>query len=114
MDAIRYENLVQYLRDSKYPTGANKQEKSVLRRAAKNFTFDAESNRLFYLDKGKTCSTFRRMVIKEDEKLRIFQECHSSAFAGHAGRDNTIQKVKDRYYWPQYYNDVVEMVRVVF
>lgn len=56
-----------------------------------------------------------RLVIKGEEKLRVFQECHSFGgdFGGHTGRDNTTQKIKDRYYWPQYYNDTVEMVRKV-
>ena len=40
-----------------------------------------------------------RLVIKEEEKLRVFQACHSSDFGGYAGRDNTIQKIKDRYNW---------------
>ena len=48
-----------------------------------------------------------RLVIKKEEKLRVFQACHSSDF----GRDNTIQKIKDRYNWSQYYKDTVKMVR---
>ena len=109
MDPTKYANIVQYLRDGKYPTDSNKQDKLVLRRCSKNFTFNVESDMLF--DKRQNGSTLMRLVIKEDEKLRVFQECHSSGFAFHAGRDNTIQKIKDRYYWPQYYNDTVEMVR---
>ena len=111
MDPTKYENIVQYKRNGKYPMSANKQEKSVLRRCAKNFTFNTESNSLFYIDKGQNGSTFLRLVIKEEEKLRVFHKCHGSGFGGHAGCDNTIQKIKDRYYWPQYYNDTVEMVR---
>ena len=45
------------------------------------------------MDEGRGAELpFKRMIIKEEEKLRNFQECHSSGFAGHAGRDNTIQK----------------------
>ena len=58
---------------------------------------------------GKHC--MKRLVIKEDEKSRVFEECHSADFSGHAGRDNTIRKIKQRYYWPDYYKDTVEMVR---
>ena len=72
---------------------SSKQEKSVLRRFTKNFTFNAESTNLFYFNKGQNGSTFMRLVIKEEEKLRVFQECHSSDFGGYAGRDNTIQKI---------------------
>lgn len=38
------------------------------------------------------------------------KNCHSSSFAGHAGRDNTIEKIKDRFYWSDYYKETVEMV----
>ena len=46
MDSMKYEDIVRYLRDGEYPTGSSKQEKSVLRRSAKNFT--AESSNLFH------------------------------------------------------------------
>ena len=99
MDATKYSNLVHYLRDKEYPEGASKPEKGVLRRLAKQFTL-----------RGSDGSTFKRMVIQEQEKARVFEECHSSPFASHAGRDNTIQKIKEGYYWPSYYKDTVEMV----
>ena len=110
MDPRRYGNIIQYLRAKEYPAGASKAEKSVLRRFAKKFEFDEKAQVLFYIDQGNNGAPFKRMVIQEDEKLRVFHECHSSSFAGHAGRDNTIQKIKDRYYWPDYYKDTVEMV----
>ena len=78
MDATKYENLARYLRENEYPAGASKQEKFVLRRYARKFAFDDDSSRLFYLDKGQDWAPFKRMVIKEEEKMRIFQECHSS------------------------------------
>ena len=85
--------------------------KQTRKRCTKNYNLNAESSNFSYIDKGQNGPTFVRLVIKEEEKLRVFQECHSSDFGGHAGRDNTIQKIKDRYYWPPYYNDTVEMVR---
>ena len=97
---------------SEYPTGSSKQEKSVLRRCTKNFTFNVESPNLFYLDKGQMGRHSCVWLLKK-RKIWVFQECHGSDFGGHAGRDNTIQKIKDRYYWPQYYNDTVEMVRKI-
>ena len=114
MDSTNFGNIVQYWREKKYPEGSSKQEKSVLRRFAKKFAFDAESNALFYVDTRQDGSTFKRMVIKDEEKLWVFQECHSSSFAGHVGRDNTIQKIKDHYYWPDYSKDTIEMVSKIW
>ena len=85
----------------------------MLRRLSKQFTFDVQSGSLFYVDRGNDGSTFKRMVIQEQEKAKVLEECHSSPFAGHAGRDNTIQKIKERYYWPSYYKDTVEMVSLI-
>lgn len=65
-------SIVQYLRDKEYPAGASKAEKSVLRRFAKKFEFDEKAQALFYLDQGRDGSTFKRMVVKEAEKLRVF------------------------------------------
>ena len=53
-------------------------------------------------------------MVREEEKVQIFQECHQSpGFAGHNGRDRTIQRIKEKYYWPAYYKDTVEMVMPV-
>ena len=30
----------------------------------------------------------------------VIQECHADPAGGHLGRNKTIQKIKDRYYWP--------------
>ena len=33
-------------------------------------------------------------LFTEEEKARVFEECHSAPFFGHAGRDNTLHPVK--------------------
>ena len=38
-------------------------------------------------------------------------ECHLTA-GGHRGRDATIGTIKARYYWPKYYKDIEENVRI--
>ena len=50
---------------------------------------------------------------KSRKRQRGFEECYYSPFAGHAGRDNTMQKIKERYYWPSYYKGTVEMVSLI-
>ena len=35
-------------------------------------------------------------------------------FSGHAGGDNTLRKIKERFYWPDYYKDTMEMVSYKF
>ena len=43
--------------------------------------------------------------------LRVFEECHSAPFSGHAGRDNTLRKIKEQFYC---HKDTMEMVSYKF
>ena len=112
MDSTKYTNVLEYVKSQAYPPEFTKQEKLILRKFCKKFEYDQQKDSLFYIDKQKDGSTLKRLVIKEDEKWRVFEECHFADFSVHAGRDNTIKKVKQRYYWPDYYKDIVEMVRI--
>lgn len=108
MNEHKYDELKQYLAKGKYREGATKQDKYVLRRFAKNFEYDPGTGVIYYVDRKEKK---RRIVIRgDDEKQRIFTECHNSPCGGHAGRDNTVFKIKERYYWPGFYAETVEMV----
>ena len=59
---------------------------------------------LFYVAKEKDGTALRRLsVIAEEDKARVIEECHSAPFSGHAGRDNTLRKIKEGSYWPDYH-----------
>ena len=112
MDSIKYEELKTYLSEGKYRDGMVKTEKYLLRRLAKDFELDRESNMLYYV---KGDDKKRRVVIKGKEEMeKIFLECHNSPIGGHSRRDNTIFKIKERYYWLGFYADTVEMVSINF
>ena len=95
--------------------------------------------------KEKDCTALRRLVITEEEKaIRVFKECHSAPFSGHASYDNNLRKIKERFYlacvagakrggrgggrkaplstpatqsrfyWPDYSKDTMEMVSYKF
>jgi hypothetical protein len=42
-----------------------------------------------------------RLCLPEDDRLKslIMHECHDSATSGHLGKDKTIERVKQRFYW---------------
>ena len=40
--------------------------------------------------KEKDGTALQRLVITEEEKARVFEECHSAPFSGHDGRDNAF------------------------
>lgn len=43
-----------------------------------------------------------RLYVPNDEalKARILHECHDSKISGHLGTEKTIERVKQRFYWP--------------
>ena len=103
-----------YLKKKVYPESFTKQDKTTQRKSAKKFEYDSKLESLFYVAKEKDGTALRRLVITEEEKARVFEECHSAPFSGHAGRDNTLRKIKERFYWPDYYKDTMEMVSYKF
>ena len=51
------------------------------------------------------------IVVRGKEEMgRVFEECHKAQFGGHVGRDNTLTKIKKRYFWPGFYNDTMKMI----
>ena len=98
MDSAKYTNLFRYLKNKVYPEGFTKQDKTILRKFAKKFEYDSKLESLFYVAKEKDGTALRRLVIAEEDKARVFEECHSAPSSGHAGRDNTLRKIKERFY----------------
>ena len=64
--------------------------------------------------KEKDGTALRRLIITDEEKATDFEECHSTPFSGHAGRDNTRRKIKERFYCLDYYKDTMKMVSYNF
>ena len=109
MDEEQYSSLLAYIKTGQYPADYCKSKKFVLRRCSKNYKVLGDL--LYYVDRNKDGSTADRLVIRGiEEAERIFKECHLTT-GGHRGRDSTINKVKARYYWPNYYKEIENKVR---
>ncbi|OMJ21134.1 Retrovirus-related Pol polyprotein from transposon, partial [Smittium culicis] len=48
----------------------------------------------------------RRFAFYKKEQEKILMEVHSGIGGGHRGRDGTMRKAKDRYYWRNMFKDV--------
>lgn len=107
MEDEQYTAITGYLQHGTYPAGFTKSQKFVLRRSCKSFKL--VKGELYYKDQNPDGTDFDRFVLKRNETDRVFLECHLTA-GGHRGRDATIGKVKERYYWPNYYKEIEEKV----
>ena len=53
----------------------------------------------------------RDRLVKRSETNRILLKCQLTA-GGYRGRDATTGKVKERYYWPNFYKEIKEKVHI--
>lgn len=104
-DADTFSEVFDLLKFKRFPSTYTKNQKDVLRRRAKQFKL-GEGDTLYYLSNGKEL-----LVVRDPRKYhQVFEECHSSATGAHLGRDRTMSRVRDRYYWPQQYNFIAQKV----
>jgi len=79
-----------------------------IQKTKKNFLLD-DNYRLHFrkMEKEKP----RLVIIGPKERERILTEYHDSRLGGHYGIDNTIERIKKFYYWPQMSKEIEEYVR---
>ena len=52
-----------------------------------------------------------KLVIPQEHRQEVLQECHDRPEAGHFGREKTAKTLATYYFWPQFYRDVEEYVK---
>lgn len=108
-DANLLDAVFNFLKSKRFPSDSTKNQKDAIRRRSKKFKL-GEDDTLYYLAKGKEL-----IVVRDpDHYIRVFEECHSSTTGAHLGRDRTISRARDRYYWPTMYTYLAERVRYSF
>src|SRR4051812_42759189 len=107
MENEHYHNLYKYLTEQQFPQHFTKKQKHQLVSQSKNYTID---NNLLYKKNNKDPDRFYR-VIQKSELPALLYMMHNDPTSGHFSADTMFTKIKARYYWPQYYEDIKEYVK---
>lgn len=104
-DAHTFGEVFDVLKFKRFPPSYTKNQKDVLRRRAKKFKL-GKGDTLYYMSGGKELIVLR----DTNNYQKVFEDCHSSATGAHLGRDRTLSRVRDRYYWPRWYTFIEQKV----
>ena len=101
-----YDETLQYLMHDRYPEGASKQDKGVIRKRSKHYR--AQDGQLYRVCCSKNKQEERLCLVIKDPKTRtqVFEGCHVGPAGNHEGRDRTQAKIQEKYYWPGVTKDV--------
>jgi len=107
MDSQLYSQLVNFLTNIILPNNLTKQEKDAIKRKSRYFILI--NKQLFKKNKNKQQPPLK--VLQKNEINEILYYLHEDDLAGHFNIEETFRKVKNRYYWPQMYEDVRNYVK---
>ena len=106
MDQQHYFNIHTYLSFNIFPDEFTQQQQQQLIKQSQNYIL--KDNLLFKKDKKNVKKLYR--VITRDELATVLYMMHNDPTSGHLGIDSTFNKIRSRYYWSQYYEDIKKYV----
>jgi Integrase zinc binding domain/Integrase core domain len=107
MENEHYYNIYKYLLEQQTPQHFTSQQKQQLFNQSKNYSIE---NDLLYKKDNKNLNKFYR-VIQKSELPALLYMMHNDPTSEHFSTDSMFTKIKARYYWPQYYEDIKEYVK---
>ncbi|GBB94649.1 hypothetical protein RclHR1_23990003 [Rhizophagus clarus] len=107
MDPNQYHQIYQYLHQQILPTFNTSREKQKFINLCNNF--ELKLNYLYKKNKRKNGQLLK--VIRNFELEPLLYMMHNDPTAAHFAVDTMFNKIKDRYYWPQMYENIREYVR---
>ena len=102
MEPQHYFNIFSYLEIQQIPNNFNNKQRHQLIRQAANYTI--KTNLLYKIDNKNQQKLYR--VITKEELPALLYMMHNDPTSGHFATKAMFQKIKERYYWPQYYEDI--------
>src|SRR5256714_5222362 len=106
MDSQHYYNLYNYLLSQQLPSQFSQQQIQQLIKQSRNYCIQHE---LLYKKDQKDPKTLYRVIHKKELPALLYM-MHNDPTSGHFATDAMFQKIRTRYYWPQYYEDIRKYV----
>ena len=107
MENQQYFQFYNYITNQQIPENFNQQQIQQLKRRARHFII--QNQLLFKTDKNNSTKFYR--VIRKEELPALLYMMHNDPTSGHFATEAMYHKIKTRYYWPQFYNDIREYVK---
>ena len=105
MDIQNYNNIFTYLTNPQQLSNLPVQQQQQIQKQSKNFQVQCE---LLYKIQPKTQKLLR--VVRNFELDPVLYMFHNDPTAAHASKDKMFDKIKERYYWPQMFEDIKNYV----
>ena len=68
--------------------------------------------RVYRLDRaGFRSRLFQQLVLPTGLRRQALEQCHDDLVSGHLGRDRTLRRVQESYWWPGWHQDTVNHVK---
>src|SRR3954465_13843604 len=101
MDPELHYGLVVYLGEGRIPNTVKEEIKQKIHKTSKNYKINKNNNL-------ETAESVPRIIPPRHQMQAILQETHSLPTSGHQGRDTTLRKTAEVYFWPNIKEDVCE------
>ncbi|KAL5460547.1 hypothetical protein EMCRGX_G033999 [Ephydatia muelleri] len=109
-DDIFYDVTLDYLLHRKYPHGRYQTRQRNHPKRAKHYRVIDGTLFRALTSKKKDTETLCCVIKDATARKQIFEGCHRGLAGDHTGRDKTLAKITQQYFWPDITNDVKEWV----
>ena len=107
MNSQQYSNIYNYLTYQQYSTQYTPLQQLQLQKQAKYFK--TENNLLYKFDQNNSENVLR--VIQKHELSALLYMMHNDLTSEHFATNAMFNKIKNRFYWPQFYEDIRNYVK---
>jgi IS30 family transposase len=104
MDPELLYGLVIFLGEGRIPSAVKEEIKQKIHKTSKNYKINKNNNL-------ETAESVPRIIPPRHRMKAILQETHNTPSSGHQGRDATIRKTSEVYFWPNMREDIRQFVQ---